>query len=300
MSLTLHFKGKSTEFCYSISTKRLVVGFVFLCGMTLISSRSLHSVNDSQARIEYAQSGMEQQKREVSALKSSTKQQLAGMMLKMAELQSEIQRVNALGSRLVKQAGLSQDEFSFNQLPPVGGMTSTSEITLVGTNEMLGNIDQMLHALESKTQQLSALESIIMNHHISEMSQLEGRPIQSGWLSSYYGVRKDPFSGLPAMHKGIDFAGKEGEPVVSTGAGLVVWSGDRYGYGNMVEIDHGDGLITRYGHNQALSVKIGDVVTKGQQIAVMGSTGRSTGPHVHYEVLRHGKQQDPLPFVYRK
>lgn len=102
------------------------------------------------------------------------------------------------------------------------------------------------------------------------------------------------------MHKGVDFAGSEGDDVVATGAGLVTWAGERYGYGNLVEIEHGNGLVTRYGHNKALEVQVGDVVTKGQVIAVMGSTGRSTGPHVHYEVLKKGKQIDPLPFVYRK
>ena len=85
--------------------------------------------------------------------------------------------------------------------------------------------------------------------------------------------------------------------MVSTGAGIVTWSGERYGYGLMVEIEHGNGLVTRYGHNKALSVAVGDVVTKGQNLAVMGSTGRSTGAHVHYEVLKHGQQVDPLAYL---
>jgi murein DD-endopeptidase MepM/ murein hydrolase activator NlpD len=161
-------------------------------------------------------------------------------------------------------------------------------------------MENMLEQIHGKSQQLEALESILLSHHIEEQSRLEGKPISSGWLSSYYGVRKDPFSGLPAMHKGLDFAGKEGEPVKATGAGIVTWAGSRYGYGELVEIDHGQGLTTRYGHNKALNVKIGDVVTRGQHIAVMGNTGRSTGAHVHYEVLSKGKQQDPLPYVYRK
>jgi murein DD-endopeptidase MepM/ murein hydrolase activator NlpD len=113
-------------------------------------------------------------------------------------------------------------------------------------------------------------------------------------------MRKDPFSGLPAMHKGLDFGGSEGSPVIATGAGMVTWAGPRYGYGNLVEVDHGDGLVTRYGHSKSIHVKVGDVVTKGQQIADMGTTGRSTGPHVHYEVLKNGVQIDPLQFVYRK
>ena len=144
------------------------------------------------------------------------------------------------------------------------------------------------------------LESLVRGHHIHEQSQLSGRPIQSGWLSSYYGMRKDPFTGSPAMHKGLDFAGKTGDDVVSTAAGIITWAGERHGYGLLVEIDHGDGIVTRYGHNNALSVSVGDVVTKGQPIAIMGSTGRSTGAHVHYEVIRHGQQIDPLPYVTKR
>jgi murein DD-endopeptidase MepM/ murein hydrolase activator NlpD len=158
----------------------------------------------------------------------------------------------------------------------------------------------MIEKIQNKAQELTALESIMLSHHIEDESRLEGKPISTGWLSSYYGIRKDPFNGLPSMHKGLDFAGKEGEPVLATGAGIITWSGSRYGYGNLVEIDHGDGLVTRYGHNRAVNVKIGDVVTKGQTIAELGNTGRSTGAHVHYEVIHKGKQQDPLPYVYRK
>ena len=102
------------------------------------------------------------------------------------------------------------------------------------------------------------------------------------------------------MHKGLDFGGETGDNVVATAAGIVTWAGERYGYGNLVEIEHGDGLITRYGHNQSLRVAVGEVVTKGQPVAVMGSTGRSTGAQVHYEVIRNGQQIDPLPFVYKK
>ena len=147
---------------------------------------------------------------------------------------------------------------------------------------------------------MAVLESILMNTHIEEEIFISGRPIQKGWLSSYYGIRKDPFNGMPAMHKGVDFAGEEGAAVLATGSGVVTWSDSRFGYGNLIEIDHGDGVVTRYGHNKELLVKVGEIVNKGQQISLMGSTGRSTGPHVHYEVLKNGKQIDPLPYIYRK
>jgi murein DD-endopeptidase MepM/ murein hydrolase activator NlpD len=215
-------------------------------------------------------------------------------------MQSQIQRLDALGSRLVEQAKLNPDEFSFNQLPSMGGPLDSSQVEIHVQDELLSKMTSMLEEIQNKAQELTVLESIMLSHHIKQESRLEGKPISTGWLSSYYGIRKDPFSGLPSMHKGLDFAGKEGEPVLATGAGIITWSGSRYGYGELVEIDHGDGLVTRYGHNKEVNVKIGDVVTKGQIIAEMGNTGRSTGAHVHYEVIRKGKQQDPLPYVYRK
>jgi len=225
---------------------------------------------------------------------------MAGIMLKLADMQSQILRLDVLGSRLVQQAKLNPAEFSFNQMPSMGGPLDSMPVEIQVKDVLLSKMSSMLGRIQSKAQELSVLESIMLSHHINQESRLEGKPISSGWLSSYYGIRKDPFNGLPAMHKGLDFAGKEGEPVLSTGAGIITWSGRRYGYGELVEIDHGGGLVTRYGHNKKVNVKIGDVVTKGQSIAVMGSTGRSTGPHVHYEVILKGKPQDPLPYVYRK
>ena len=138
-----------------------------------------------------------------------------------------------------------------------------------------------------------------MNHHIKESSQISVKPVMQGWLSSDYGMRNDPFTGQAAMHKGLDFAGSEGDPVITTGAGVVTWSAERSGYGNLVQIDHGTGVSTRYGHNRTLLVKVGDVVEKGQTISELGNTGRSTGAHVHDEVLNKGIQTNPLRTVYR-
>ena len=266
----------------------------------LISSRSTLSPEENIARIQHAKTGFKQQAEEVSSLINSTEQRMTGVMLKLADMQSQIQRLDALGSRLVKQAKLNPDEFSFEQTPSMSGRMDIVPVDIQVQDAILSKMSVMLEKIQNKAQELMALESIMLSHHIERESRLEGKPISSGWLSSYYGIRKDPFSGLPAMHKGLDFAGKEGERVLATGAGIITWSGSRYGYGNLVEIDHGDGLITRYGHNKEVNVKIGDVVTKGQTIAEMGNTGRSTGAHVHYEVIRNGKHQDPLPYVYRK
>jgi murein DD-endopeptidase MepM/ murein hydrolase activator NlpD len=300
MKLTLLFKSNKARFVVNLDKQKLLLGLLTISGFFLVSSRSTQSPEENIARISYAQTGLEQQASEVNLLKTSTEQRMTGMMLKLADMQTQIQRLDALGSRLVAQAKLNPAEFSFNQMPSMGGPLDNNPVDIHVKNELLTKITDMFETIQNKAQELSALESIMLSHHIEQESRLEGKPISSGWLSSYYGIRKDPFSGLPAMHKGLDFAGKEGEPVLATGAGIITWSGSRYGYGELVEIDHGGGLVTRYGHNKEVNVKIGDVVTKGQSIAVMGNTGRSTGAHVHYEVIHKGKQQDPLPYVYRK
>jgi murein DD-endopeptidase MepM/ murein hydrolase activator NlpD len=300
MKLTLLFKSDKARFVLNIDKQKLLLALSAISILFLVSSRSTHSPEENVARIQEARKRLELQANEVTLLKTSTGQRMTGIMLKLADMQAQIQRLNALGSRLVEQAKLNPNEFSFNQLPGMGGPIDTSPADIQVQDKLLSRMASMLDKIQNKAQELTALESIMLSHHINQESRLEGRPISSGWLSSYYGIRKDPFSGLPAMHKGLDFAGKEGEPVMATGAGIITWAGSRYGYGELVEIDHGGGLVTRYGHNKEVNVKIGEVVTKGQTIAEMGNTGRSTGAHVHYEVIRRGKQQDPLPYIYRK
>ncbi|MDP7593127.1 MAG: M23 family metallopeptidase [Litorilituus sp.] len=229
------------------------------------------------------------------------KQQLTALTIKLAELQSQVLRLNALGERLADNANIPEKEFNFRQIPPSGGPSAVeSETIRKSFAQLLNEISSLEVLLKHEENQLQALESLNLGHHIENSRYLSGRPIKKGWLSSYYGMRKDPFHGKPAMHKGIDFAGKEDGDIIATASGVVSWADERYGYGQLIEINHGDGLKTRYGHNKTLLVNVGDVVTKGQVIAKMGSTGRSTGPHVHYEILLNNKQVNPLKFVYRK
>ena len=160
------------------------------------------------------------------------------------------------------------------------------------------NID--LHLIK-KEKQLSRLEIALNNRHLLDESYISGRPVKGkgSWISSLYGTRKDPFSGKLRSHKGVDIAGPTGMQLIATAAGIVTESGKKGGYGLMVEIHHGNGLVTRYAHALALTVRAGDVVSKGQQVAVMGSTGRSTGSHIHYEVLKNGRQVDPDYYIHR-
>ena len=290
MSFTILYKGKNRRFAKRISARKLLSLSVMASLLFLISSRSTESVYENHVRVNVVKTGLEEQAKLVQQLHTNTEQQLGGIVNQLATLQNRINQMETLTATMAENAGLNAEDFSLSE-----------EMKALDLNEvsLTNQIAKMSDTLDFKIQQLTALESLMMGLNIEQESELGGRPVGKGWLSSYYGVRKDPFTGRPAMHKGIDFAGKAGDDVISTGAGVVTWAGDRYGYGKLVEIDHGNGLRTRYGHNAELTVEVGDVVTKGQTIAVVGNTGRSTGAHVHYEVLKNGQQIDPLPYVYR-
>ena len=290
MSFTILYRGKNRRFVKRISARKLLSLSVIASIVFLISSRSTESVYENHVRVNVIKTGLEQQANLVEQLKVNTQEQVGGLVNQLAILQNRINQMELLTATMAENAGLNKEDFSL----------SDEMQTLDATDSSLANqINKMSETLDFKIQQLTALESLMLGLNIERESELAGRPVDTGWLSSYYGVRKDPFTGRPSMHKGLDFAGKEGGNVIATGAGVVTWSGDRYGYGKLVEIDHGNGLRTRYGHNAQLSVEAGDVVTKGQSIALVGNTGRSTGAHVHYEVLKNGQQVDPLPFIYR-
>ncbi|PKI01046.1 M23 family metallopeptidase [Glaciecola sp. 33A] len=290
MSFTILYKGKNHRFVKRISARKLLSVTVIASIVFLISSRSTESVYENHVRVNVIKTGLEQQAKLVDQLKTDTLEQVGGIVNQVAIMQNRINKMELLTATMAENAGLNKEDFTLNEEMQTFDASESS---------LTNQINKMAETLDFKIQQLTALESLMMGLNIERQSELAGRPVGKGWLSSYYGVRKDPFTGRPAMHKGIDFAGKEGEDVIATGAGVVTWSGSRYGYGNLVEIDHGNGLRTRYGHNAELTVEVGDVVTKGQGIALVGNTGRSTGAHVHYEVLKNGQQVDPLPFIYR-
>jgi murein DD-endopeptidase MepM/ murein hydrolase activator NlpD len=166
--------------------------------------------------------------------------------------------------------------------------------------EFLSAIDVLSNQLKTREDDLEVLESLLANQKFHRQVSLAGRPILAGWMSSGFGRRTDPITGRMAWHAGIDFAGKAGSPVVAVASGVVTFAGPRSGYGRVVDINHGGGYVTRYGHNEELLVGVGDLVKKGQMIARMGSTGRSTGPHVHFEVLKDGAQINPARFIARR
>ncbi|WP_228445272.1 M23 family metallopeptidase [Thalassotalea sp. HSM 43] len=269
-------------------------------GFAVVSGLVMHSVLSPEEMPAHLQTNQDLVKPKQQN-DSYRNEQVVALTAKIAELQSHVARLNALGERLAEEVDIPKDEFKMATMPSSGGPLQTQAVqSHLSYSDLDQHISDLSLSLDHKENQLKLLESLALGHHIENTSYLSGRPIGKGWLSSYYGVRKDPFTGKPAMHKGVDFAGKENAEVFATGSGVVSFSGEKYGYGNMVEIDHGNGYKTRYAHNKLNLVTLGDVVSKGQPVARMGSTGRSTGPHVHYEILRNDKQINPAKYVYRK
>lgn len=306
MSLSVFYRGSKVRFRIRLSRRRFFsfVGIAGFIGLTVWQPWEYRGIDPTlaQTKITQEQEKLVLQSKALQALKDDTQKRLGAMTVYLGELRAQMRRLDALGERLATVAKLDNGEFNFNEALPIGGPELVvAELPHSSGSDVVSEIESMLSQIADKQKQLSLLESVMMNHQLTSDAYIAGRPISDGWLSSQYGVRTDPFNGTPAMHKGLDFASYNKEvKVIATGAGVVTWAGDRYGYGTLVEIDHGGGLKTRYGHNDSLLVSVGDVVTRGQQIAEMGSSGRSTGPHVHYEVLRNGRQIDPNQFVYRK
>lgn len=240
---------------------------------------------------------MDSQRRAVEQARRSTQAHLDALTLRLAQMQAQVMRLDGIGQRLVEIAKLDQGEFNFEQPPAQGGPVEASAANAYEPPDFMRELDALSAQLDDREQQLVILEDLLLSRTLNEQGYPTGRPVTSGWLSSYFGKRTDPFTGRPAMHAGVDFAGKLGSDIVAVAAGVVIWSGQRHGYGNLIEINHGNGYVTRYGHNQKNLVKVGQTVKKGQKIALMGSSGRSTGPHVHFEVLRDGRQVDPARYL---
>ncbi len=241
---------------------------------------------------------MEQNRVEIAQATRKARDEMTALQLRLAQLQAQAIRLNALGQRLVEIGKLDEGEFDFTQPPGLGGPQGDAALEHdLEMPDFIRSLDRLAFELDDREQRLLALESFFMNRNLVLDVVPAGRPVRSGWMSSGFGARTDPFSGSREYHRGLDFAGREGTEIHAVAAGVVTWSGDRYTFGNMVEINHGNGYITRYAHNKKNLVKVGDVVERGQVIALMGSTGRSTAPHVHFEVIKNGRTVDPLRYI---
>ena len=267
----------------------IVTGSVYL-GYTLNPSQ------DNQALINEWQTDVHHQQVQLEYIREEADADIDALSSRIGLLQAHVMRLDALGRKLVHMARIDKGEFDFDSTPALGGPETDSD-KVVELDELSLAIDKLSLMLEDREDKLVVMENLVLNENLKKEVEPSGRPIIKGWLSSYFGMRTHPMSGRREMHKGIDFAGKMGGPVIAVAKGVVTYAGKRYNYGNLVEIAHGNGYTTRYAHNSKILVSVGDTVEKGFQIAEIGSSGRSTGPHVHFEVIKNGREINPVRFI---
>ncbi len=246
------------------------------------------------------QQDLELKEQNIERLKRESNEQLKLLYIRIAELHAKLIRLDALGEQIAKTAKINSEEFNFSRPPAIGGPESSSVGPYFQPPSFILAIDDLAKDIQLREQELEVLNKLLGNKDFDSDRYISGRPVKWGWLTSKFGRRNDPFSGRIAWHEGVDYAGKENSEIITVAAGVVTWSGPRDGYGNMVEVSHGGQYSTRYAHANQLLVKVGDVVDKGQSIALMGSSGRSTGPHVHYEVHKNGNPVTPAHYIKRK
>ncbi len=231
----------------------------------------------------------------LDGLRQESDASIEALSSRLGEMQAHVNRLDALGQKLIQMAKIDKGEFDFRHEPALGGPETTQKS--LDDVSLKQAIDRLSTELSNRENQLLVLQDLIMHRNLQKEVVPSGRPIIKGWLSSYYGMRIHPITGKREMHKGVDFASKMHAPIVAVAKGIVTFAGVKSGYGNVVDINHGNGIVTRYAHASRLLVSVGDVVDKGFEIAEIGSTGRSTGPHVHFEVLKNGHQVNPIKFI---
>ncbi len=239
---------------------------------------------------------VERQEQELARVQADAQTQVNALAARLGELQAQATRLNALGERLTQMGKLEDGEFDFNETPGMGDGDAgpTQDIPLSAVNSDLQMLEQRFAA---SGRQLSVLESLLFDHQLEQNAVPSRMPIRNSYVTSGFGTRADPFGRGAATHKGMDFHARVGDPVMAVAEGVVAFAGVKGGYGNVVDIDHGNGYVTRYAHNSRLSVREGDLVRVGQEVAKAGSTGRSTGAHVHFEVWQDGRVVNPRKFL---
>lgn len=304
MNIILMNKRFGCSGCITLTSRRLlgaVIAFLVVIPALAVFGGYRLGVSQMKAHPDALtaklQAELDAERTKIRDAKRNAEENMNALAMRLGQMQAHVIRLDALGQRLTKMAKLDSGEFDFDNPPGQGGPASSNAGQSIDPPDFMKALNELSAQLDDRTRQLSVLESMLMNRNLQAEVMPAGRPIKQGWLSSYYGMRTDPFTGKRMFHSGIDFAGKKGSDIMAVASGVVVWAGKRSGYGNLVEINHGNGYHTRYGHNSKILVKVGQTVKKGQVIALMGSTGRSTGPHCHFEVRYHGRAVNPKKYV---
>lgn len=274
-----------------------LIACAFLAGTVTGSS---YAERGALADLEQWSDELSSQREAIVEARAVAEQQVSALAGRIGQMHARLIRLDALGKRLTEVANLDRGEFDFDAPPAIGG---PEDVLPAGEGPTAPTVDELLESLnatiDDRSRQLAALETLILSRELARQIVPGGRPVESGYVSSFFGKRPDPFTGATAFHAGLDFAGAPGTRVLSVADGVVSFAGRDKGYGKLVEITHGNGYVTRYAHNASLLVEPGQTVRRGDSLALMGSTGRTTGTHLHFEVLRDGRQVNPVSFVGR-
>ena len=275
-----------------------VLGSAFALGLQL--GRGAHGrVGAWRARPRFGEL-LAQQKQQITDLKQQLQLRVDAMAMRLGEVNAHVIRLDALGKRLTEMANIDSREFNFDRDPPRGGPESDGRGRERADPRPVRRCSMQLEQrVDLRESQLAALENVILARELKAEIHPRRPPGADGFISSYFGERAGSLQRRGGLPQGRRLRRRQGLDVLAVAAGVVTWAGERSGYGKLVEINHGNGYVTRYAHNERTLVTVGETVKRGQPIALMGSTGRSTGPHVHFEVLRNGRQVDPLSFIGR-
>jgi len=271
----------------------------FACSLVFLGAL----INDAKAVNEDVfgewQTAIDDQTGLLLSLEERTDSQGNVVKIHLADLKARLLRLEGLGVRLVDVSGLDESEFDFSVPVSIGGILSKTNEESSWT-QLQDDLDSFSQLLDRRETELTILNTVLFEKRLKENSDVGGYPVDKGWTSSSYGERVDPFKGVKAWHAGVDITSRNKQSIVkSLAGGVVIYAGERQGYGKLVEVDHANGYLSRYGHHQKLLVTEGMVIKKGDSLGIMGDTGRSTGPHVHVEVLKNGKNVNPAKFLVK-
>jgi murein DD-endopeptidase MepM/ murein hydrolase activator NlpD len=242
---------------------------------------------------------LDDQRQQANRAQEVVQGHLNAMAIKLGELQAQLLQLDGLGERLAQMAGLKPKDLPLSEpgKAPGRGGPAPALASDLSVDEFATLLNQLSHQVEERSDQLGVLEGLLVSSSANKQFLPTLAPVEGGWVSSPFGWRIDPFTGQKGFHEGVDFQAAVGTPILAAASGKVVFADGDGQYGKMVEIDHGNGLVTRYAHASMLFVKVGDLVVRGQRIAAVGATGRATGPHLHFEVRLNGTPQNPTQFL---
>lgn len=260
--------------------------------------RSLNPFIDPEYRVE-VESRVNDQAEQIVKTRDYVRQHMDVLGRRIGSLQAQVSRINAVEKRIAEVSGIDLGDFQFDQDPPIGGSDASG---VMDSEEV--DIENAIVAIEReltlRESELSAVDFLLTQNSLESKQTPSGWPVKNGWVSSNFGNRMHPMTGKKEFHRGVDIPGKQGAGVLAVADGVVIRSEKNGNYGWLVEVDHGDDYITLYSHNSVNNVTVGETVIKGQVIAQIGSTGRSTGPHVHFEVKKNGRNINPIKYLYKK